>query len=99
MTFAHWKNIAPPNGSTGPGGEHIRYIGRDEVAEHFIVDIPEGTTRDDVVAKLVGKLLSCGGQIGATDGMGFEQEWPPEVLRQFQANLQPSGTWTWSSLT
>jgi hypothetical protein len=99
MTFAHWKNITPPTGIiTEPGGEHHREIGRDEVAKHFIANIPEGTARDDVVAKLAGRLLASGECIEETDGLGFEKEWPQEVRRQFEANKDPNKRWAWSLL-
>ena len=99
MNFAHWRNIRTVTGIiTGPGGEHRRCVGRDEVAEHFIVDIPEGITKDDVVAKLLRKLLVCGGRIDDTDGLAFEEEWPPEVLRQFRDNMDPTKRLPWSDL-
>jgi hypothetical protein len=94
MTFAHWKNIAPPAGVvTGPGSEHSREVGRDEVAERFILNIPEGTQRGDVVARLVGSLLASGRCVEETDGLGFEEEWPQEVRRQF--NYGRGDRWLW----
>jgi hypothetical protein len=93
MIFAHWKNITP---ITGVVGECRREVGRDEVAKHFIVDIPEGTARDDVVAKLVEKLLASGENIEKTDGLGFEEEWPQGIRRQFDSGS--CRTLSWPSL-
>jgi hypothetical protein len=93
MTFAHWKNITP---STGIVGEDRREIGRDVVARHFIVNIPEGTARDDVVARLLGKLLATGGRVGETDGLGFEEEWPQGIRRQYDSGS--CDRWPWPSL-
>jgi len=95
MTFAHWSNITLPTGlllNPLASSEHRREIGRDEVAVHFIEEIPEGTSRDDVVAKLV----VSGRHIEETDGLAFEETWPQGIQRQFD-----SGTgikFTWSSL-
>jgi hypothetical protein len=98
MNFAHWRNIATVMGIiTGPAGEHQRCEGRDVVAQHFVMDIPEGTTRDDVVASLLRKLFERGGPIiDDTDGLAFEEEWPQEVRRQFRDKSVPR--WSWSSL-
>jgi hypothetical protein len=95
MRFAHWKNMMLPTGVvTGPYDEHRREVGRDEVAEQFIEDIPDGTTRNDVVAK----LFASGVRIDETDGLGFEEEWPPEVKRQFGSDRSVSKRFSWSSL-
>ena len=97
MIFAHWKNLTPPTGViTGPGSEHRRQLGRDEAPIRFILDIPEGTARDDVVAKLIARLFACGKRIEETDGLGFQGEWPQEVQRQFASNR--GERWSWLSL-
>ena len=95
-TFAHWKNITP-NTSTvrNPAvSDPNKGASRDEVAEQFIENIPETTMRKDVVAK----LFAWGIRIDETDGFGFEDEWPPEVKRQFDADDSVSKRFSWSSL-
>ena len=95
-TFAHWTNVIVNRGViTLPSGEHRREEGvREELAEQFIEDIPEGTTRSDVTAK----LLASGVRIDETDGLGFEEEWPPEIRRQFDSDRSISKRSSWSSL-
>ena len=93
MTFALWKNITPPTGvllNPLMNSEHRREIGRDEVAEHFVVDIPEGTSREDVIAKLVERLRE---RIKETDGLGFEEEWTQGIQRQFDSGRGIRLTW------
>jgi hypothetical protein len=87
MNFAHWKVITAPTGITNVfNGEHRRDINQYYVAECFIIDIPEGTTKDDVVNKLLAKLFRYGGRkIEETDGLAFDNEWPPEIQRQFES--------------
>jgi len=100
-SFAHWKTVLVPTGLViGPGSEHRRGVneiqtgpGNDNPIQ-FIVGIPAETAWDEVVAKWV---LGCGARVNdQTDGLGFEEEWPPEVRRQFEVG---SGqTWEWSRL-
>jgi hypothetical protein len=101
MTFAHWKNILLSTGkllNPAVSSAHTRSIDQIEEVEHFILDIPEGTPADYVVARLHRKLLTSGGHIAETDGLGFEEKWPSEVLRQFKANSDPNERWSWASL-
>jgi hypothetical protein len=85
--FAHWKTIQANQGFTAADGSHQRDVielrtgpGLDNPIQ-FIVEIPDGVTRDEVVAKWV---LECGARVDdATDGLGFEKEWPEDVRRQF----------------
>ena len=100
MNFAHWRRIKIPVGLvTGPDSEHIRYIGQELIVEHFIVDIPEGTMKDDVKAKLVGILFTCGGRgLNDSDSFGFEDTWPLEILRQFKDNRDAAKKWSWPHL-
>jgi hypothetical protein len=98
-TFAHWKNITI-NTSTplepAVSSDHVRGVGQDEVAAHFIVNIPEETAPEDVIAKSAGKLLASGELIEETDGFGFEEEWPQGIRRQFDSGA--ATTWSWLSL-
>ncbi len=64
--FAHWTNT-PAN----PGLADV---------EQFIVDIPEGVDREDVIAKL---SLEIGAHIDESDGLEFQEKWPHEIQRQF----------------
>jgi hypothetical protein len=62
----------------------------------FIVDIPDGTSLEDVTAKLV---LACGISIDETDGLGFQEKWPPEIHPQFDSLDADSGIrWSWADL-
>jgi hypothetical protein len=97
-SFAHWKNITP-NASTvlnpAVSSDHVKgAAGRAVVVAQFIEDIPEETTRKDVVAK----LFAAGIRIDETDGFGFEDEWPPEVKRQFGSDRSVSKRLRWSIL-
>jgi hypothetical protein len=96
MTFAHWKNIPVTRSRllNPPAGiERVRDVGKDEVAAHFILDIPEGITREDAIATLHAKLVVSGGGIDETDGLDFEDKWPPEVRRQFDAGHGDRCSW------
>jgi len=96
MTFAHWKNIRASRGFTAPDGSHQRDVielqtGPGDGPIHFIVDIPEEATWDDVVAKWV---LKCGVRVDdKTDGIGFEENWPLDVLGQFNAGAGIKHEW------
>jgi hypothetical protein len=82
MNFARWTTT--PN---IPGLED---------AEQFIVEIPEGTSTEEVVAKLWSALP---GTIGERDGLGFQEEWPTAIQREF--NSLGAGSqirWRWSDL-
>jgi hypothetical protein len=93
MRFAHWKNII---GTEREVGQHAstrerRQMPR-QMVEHLIVDIPEGTTQEDVVEK----LLANGVQIGNTDGAAFAETWSEEVRRQ--CDSQNCDRWSWPNL-
>jgi hypothetical protein len=99
--FVHWKAVAVPTGFVvGPGSQHLRGVsetltgpGIDNPIQ-FIVGIPAEKSWDDVVSKWV---LECGVRVdNETDSLGFEEEWPQEVLRQFEAGTGQA--WPWSSL-
>ncbi len=99
-TFAHWKNIMASRGVvTGPNGEHQRDVielqtGPEHGPIQFIVDIPEETKRDDVVAKYVAKLFQSGGRIDEeTEEIGFEEEWPPDVRSSFDSGSGDRCSW------
>jgi len=80
MTFAHWTNTLANPGLAD--------------AEEFVTGIPEGTSRDEVVAS----LINCGASIGETDKLGFEEEWPPEIRRQFLDPHSDATRWSWADL-
>jgi len=69
MNFARWTET--PN---LPGLED---------AVEFIVDIPDGTSREDVVANIA--LDDYSDTITEADRFSFENEWPGEIQRQFAA--------------
>jgi hypothetical protein len=77
MNFARWTE--PPN---LPGLED---------AEEFIVDIPDGTSREDVVANIA--LDDYSDTITDADKFGFEDEWPREIHRQFAAGEGKRRPW------
>ena len=81
MTFARWTNT-PAN----PGLAD---------AEQFITHIPEGTSVEDVKAKLV---LVCGVSIEETDKLGFEKEWPLEIKSQFLDPDSDASRRSWAEL-
>jgi hypothetical protein len=95
--FAHWKNIWASRSFTTPAGSRQRDVvqlqtgpGLDNPIQ-FIVNIPDETTRDEVVAKWV---LKCGVWVDdASDGLGFEEEWPEDVLQQFNAGTGTIHKW------
>jgi hypothetical protein len=100
--FAHWKNIMYP--ASTPGNrldpyDHVREVrkgqsgpGSEPSPIIFIVDIPEGTSRDDVVGKyrLVARIDE------ETEQVGFEKEWPLDVRREFDSGSGES--WSWPTL-
>jgi hypothetical protein len=64
-----------------------------EDAEHFIVDIPEETSLEDVKAKLA---LVCGITPDKTDVLSFQEKWPRAIQQQFDSG---DGTrWSWADL-
>lgn len=78
MVFAHWKKILVASSrllNPLAGNEHIRSPEAElsEIAEHFILDIPEGIPREEVLDALRQKLLLRNLQEEG-DGMGFEEE-------------------------
>jgi hypothetical protein len=82
LRFAHWK--------TTPA---IRGL---ETAEEFVVDIPEGTSRESVIAILA---LQCGASVQQGDGLGFESEWPEEIKKEFESlDLNSEIIWRWGKL-
>jgi hypothetical protein len=82
MNFARWTTT--PN---IPGLED---------AEQFIVEIPEGITKEDVVAKLWSALP---GTIAETDGLGFQDSWPAATQREFDSQKADSKImWRWNDL-
>jgi hypothetical protein len=92
--FAHWKNtevthklLPGPDGLRREEKETDQIGPGDETTIHFIVDIPEEVTRDKVVLKLRVRVNN------ETDGIGFEDEWPPEVRRVFDARGGNRLTW------
>ena len=93
MTFAHWRNIIETGREVGQHAStpEPRQMRR-EMVEHFIVDIPEGTTKDDVLEK----LLANGVRILNTDGVGFAEAWPEEVRWQFDSGS--CDKWPWPNL-
>jgi hypothetical protein len=98
-TFAHWKNVGASRGFTAPDGSHQRDVvevqtGPGHGPIQFIVDIPEETTRDEVIATWI---LKCGHRVDdATEALGFEDEWPADVRRQFDAGSGKK--WSWPNL-
>lgn len=96
-TFAHWKNIMANQGFTTPDRECQRDMvqlqtGPGHGPIQFIVDIPEETRRDEVVAKWV---LECSVRVDdETEGVGFEEEWPADVRRQFAAGSGDRHKWS-----
>jgi hypothetical protein len=93
MRFAHWKNIIETEREVGQHAStrERRQMPR-QMVEHLIVDIPEGTTQEDVVEK----LLANGVQIGNTDGAGFDETWPEEVRQQ--CDSRNCNRWAWPNL-
>ena len=82
MNFARWTTT--PN---IPGLED---------AEQFIVEIPEGTSTEEVVAKLWSALP---GTIGEKDGLGFQEAWPAAIQREFNSLEADSQIrWRWDDL-
>lgn len=82
MNFARWTTT--PN---LPGLED---------AEQFIVEIPEGTCREEVVAKLWSALP---GIIEEKDGLGFQEMWPAAIQRQFDSlEGHSQRRWRWRDL-
>ena len=83
MRFAHWTNIVANRAIAGPSGIPLQ---RDHSLEMdatlFIVDIPVGMTRQEVIKKLMDVRGVC---IEETDGLGFQEEWPREIRRQFDS--------------
>jgi hypothetical protein len=100
--FAHWKNITLSTGrllNPSVSSDHLRgespcQIGPGHGPIQFIVDIPDETMRDEVVAKWV---LECGFRVNdETDGMGFEEEWPQNVRTDFDRGY--GDRWSWPCL-
>jgi hypothetical protein len=82
MNFARWTTT--PN---IPGLEN---------AEQFIVEIPEGTSTEEVVAKLWSALS---GTIGEKDGLGFQEAWPAAIQREFiSLEADSQIRWRWDDL-
>jgi hypothetical protein len=77
MNFARWTTT--PN---NPGLED---------AEQFIVGIPEGISKEEVVAKLWSALPDT---IGEADSLGFQDSWPAAVQREF-ASLEADSRMIW----
>jgi hypothetical protein len=79
LRFAHWKTTPPIPGLETP--------------EEFIVDIPDGTSRESVIAMLA---LQCGASVQHGDGLDFESEWPREIKKEFELLDANSGIiWKW----
>jgi hypothetical protein len=89
--FANWKNIIPPSESFIPGVElQSHRIPASDI--QFVVDIPDEVTRDEVLAKWImkrGITLDS-----ASDGLGFEEEWPPDVQSLFYAGHGDRYSWS-----
>ena len=79
MNFARWK-VA-----------RINNVPSMADAEDFIVEIPEGTSRDDVIAKIA--LDDHSDPITDADKFGFENEWPREIEQQFAAGEVKKRPW------
>lgn len=93
MTFAFWTNFsgtgaeaqtraATPGRGLHPVEHHL--------VELFIVDIPAGVTRDEIIEKALGN----GMPVRNSDGMGFEGEWPEDIDQQRASSRLA----TWSDL-
>jgi hypothetical protein len=91
--FANWKTIFSPQEGFIPGVElQSHELSPDNI--QFVVDIPEEIMKDEVVAKWI---INRGFPVdSATEGMGFEQEWPSEVRNRFDAG--EGDRYTWSDL-
>jgi hypothetical protein len=95
-TIAHWINIGASRGFTAADGSHQRDVielqtGPGHGPIQFIVNIPEESAWDEVVAKWV---LEYGVRVDdKTDGIGFQEDWPPDVLRQFNAGTGITHEW------
>jgi hypothetical protein len=74
--FAHWTNTA----IVLKGGDGQKTLLED--AEQFMVDIPDATSREDVICKLA---LEYGTTINDADGLEFQEEWPREIQKQFDS--------------
>jgi hypothetical protein len=82
MNFARW--------TTSPNIPGL------EDAEQFIVEIPEGTSSEEVVAKLWSAIP---GTIGEKDGLGFQEAWPAAIQREFDSLEADSQIrWPWGDL-
>ena len=92
-TFATWKPSVSPQESFIPGVElQSHELPADNI--QFVVDIPEEIMRDEVVTKwIVNRGIPLD---SATERMGFEEEWPPEVKSRFDAG--EGDRYTWSDL-
>jgi hypothetical protein len=92
-TFANWKTIVSPPESFIPGVE-LQSHGLRADNVQFVVEIPEEIRRDEVVTRWI---INRGVPLDSeTEGMGFEEEWPPEVQSCF---LEGKGDrYTWSDL-
>jgi len=90
-TFANWKIIVSPGESFVPGVElQCQELRADDV--QFVVDIPEEIMRDEVVTRwIINRGIPLD---SATDRMGFEEEWPPEVQSCFNAGKGDRYTWS-----
>jgi hypothetical protein len=103
--FAHWKNIQINQGEVSPGLSEVasRSIQRNVPGQtgpgngpiQFVVEIPDEATRDEVIAAYLPKFLQSGNRIDETlDGMGFEQEWPPDVRSSFHSGEGERKQWS-----
>jgi hypothetical protein len=82
LRFAHWNTTPAITGL--------------ETTEEFIVDIPEGTSRESVIAKLA---IECGASDQPGDGYDFESEWPREIKNEFESlDSNSKIIWRWSDL-
>jgi hypothetical protein len=98
--FAHWKNIGVNRGEASRDLASISsardvitgQIGPENGPIQFILDIPDEATRDVVVAAY---LRSIGHRFNeASDGMDFEQEWPPDVRERFRSEKGERRPWS-----
>ena len=92
-TFANWKTMVSLTESFIPGVElQSHELPADNV--QFVVDIPEEIMRDEVVTKwIINRGIPLDSE---TEGMGFQEEWPPEVQGRFFAG--EGDRYTWSDL-
>jgi hypothetical protein len=86
MMFAYWTETPTNKSTTDPLGllQTRRSTGIEMDARLFIVDVPEGTSRDEVQSRSGRYVEASCGHEGETLKCGFSDECPLDIRNEFR---------------